>query len=60
MAAGFFILGLPETHGQPLPETIADVTRSAHNEYTHAADQVFVIDDDEDGPEDVVHLSDEQ
>lgn len=42
------MLGLPETQGQPLPDTIADVVRGHHHEYTHAADQVFVIDDDED------------
>lgn len=56
------MLGLPETHGQPLPETIACVLRGRHTEYTHAADQVFVIDDDEDASTSVhtVNVTDEQ
>jgi hypothetical protein len=42
------MLGLPETVGQPLPETIADVVRGSHHAHTAEANEVFVIDDDED------------
>jgi hypothetical protein len=42
--AGCFMLGLPETHGLPLPETIADAVRSTHHSSTATPDHVFVID----------------
>jgi hypothetical protein len=42
------MLGLPETHGQPLPETIACVVGATPDEYTDAAAVIVVEAEDED------------
>jgi hypothetical protein len=49
MYAGCFILGLPETHGLPLPETIADVVSRSQHGPTASAVIVLKIDSSEDG-----------
>jgi hypothetical protein len=41
------MLGLPETQGLPLPETLADVQRQRDDDSALSPDEIIILDDEE-------------